>query len=42
MRILLDTNIFIHREDDKVISNNLQSLLRTLSRMNTKIIKPFA
>jgi len=38
MRILFDTNIFIHREDDKVISNNLQSLLRTLSRMKTEIL----
>ncbi len=38
MRVLLDTNIFIYREDDKVISNNLQSLLRTLSRLRTEIL----
>lgn len=31
MRVLFDTNIFIYREDDHVISENLQDLLRVLS-----------
>ncbi len=38
MRILLDTNIFIHREDDKVISQELQDLLRVLAKIKTEIL----
>ncbi|RZB29151.1 MAG: hypothetical protein AEth_01483 [Candidatus Argoarchaeum ethanivorans] len=38
MRILFDTNIFIHREDDKVILDNLQHLLQILSKMKAEIL----
>ena len=38
MRILLDTNIFIHREDDKVIPENLQGLLQMLGKIRTEIL----
>lgn len=38
MRILFDTNIFISREDDKVISDNLQSLLQILGKMKAEIL----
>ncbi len=34
MRILLDTNIIIHREDQKEISGELQKLLQILNREN--------
>jgi len=38
MRILLDTNIFILREDDKVISQELQDLLQVLGKIKTEIL----
>jgi rRNA-processing protein FCF1 len=38
MRILLDTNIFILREDDKVISQELQDLWQILSKIKTEIL----
>jgi rRNA-processing protein FCF1 len=38
MRVLLDTNIFIYREDDKVVSRNLLTLLRTLSKIKVEIL----
>lgn len=38
MKVLLDTNIFIYREDDHVISENLQELLRILSATKADII----
>jgi hypothetical protein len=37
MRVLLDTNVFIYREDDHVISENLQELLRALSAAKADI-----
>ena len=38
MRFLLDTNIFIYREDDKILTSNLQSMLRTLNKMNVELL----
>lgn len=38
MKILFDTNVFIYREDDHVISENLQELLRILSAMKADIV----
>ncbi|MEM3574001.1 MAG: PIN domain-containing protein [Nitrososphaeria archaeon] len=38
MRILLDTNIFILREDNKVISQELQELLQVLNKIKTEIL----
>lgn len=38
MRILLDTNIIIHREDDKILSDKLQSLMKTISALNENIL----
>jgi predicted nucleic acid-binding protein len=38
MRVLLDTNIFIYREDDHVLLENLQELLRILSEANAEVI----
>lgn len=38
MRILIDTNIFIYREDNKVLPESLQNLLRALNSLKTEII----
>ncbi len=38
MRILIDTNIFIYREDDHVVPENLQKLLRILHDLKTSIL----
>jgi len=38
MRILLDTNVYIYREDNRIISNNLQALARILNKMKTDIL----
>jgi predicted nucleic acid-binding protein len=38
MRILIDTNIFIYREDDQPIKENLQRLLRILNETNVTIL----
>ena len=38
MRILLDTNIFIYREDDRVLLSNLQDLLHTLNKIKAEIL----
>jgi rRNA-processing protein FCF1 len=38
MRILLDTNIFIYREDDHVLPDNLQELLRILIEAKSDVI----
>jgi len=38
MRVLIDTNIFIHREDDHVLSNNMQKLLTTLRKIGADIL----
>ena len=38
MRILIDTNIFIYREDDQPISEDLQRLLRILNETNVTIL----
>lgn len=38
MRILIDTNIFILREDNKVVSENLQDLLRILNEESVSIL----
>ena len=37
-RILIDTNIFIEREDHHVIPENLQKLMRSLSQRNYSIL----
>jgi len=37
MRILIDTNIFIYREDNKVISEDLQDLLRVLNESEANL-----
>lgn len=38
MRILVDTNIFIQREDPRIVPQNLQLLLRTLNEMSVQIL----
>ena len=38
MRILIDTNIFIYREDDRVLSSNLQNVLRMLNSLKVEIL----
>ena len=38
MRILIDTNIFILREDNEVVSENLQDLLRILNEESVPIL----
>lgn len=38
MRILIDTNIFIYREDDHVLPGNLEKLLKILNVINVKIL----
>ncbi len=38
MRIILDTNIFIEREDNKIISGSLQELLRLLNSIGAIIL----
>jgi len=38
MRILLDTNIFIYREDNTVIPQELQDLLQILSKVRAEIL----
>lgn len=38
MRILIDTNIFIYREDDHIIPENLQNLLRTLNGLKAETL----
>lgn len=37
MRVLLDTNVFIYREDDHVISENLQELLKVMNTAKASI-----
>ena len=38
MRVLIDTNILIYREDDHVLSNNMQRLLNTLYTIGAEIL----
>ena len=38
MRILLDTNIFIYREQDQVVSHDLAKLLQVLSKLRAEFI----
>ncbi len=38
MRILIDTNIFIYRENYHIIPSNLQSLLKTLNDLVVQIL----
>lgn len=38
MRILIDTNILIYREDDSVISNLISHVLRNFSQLHTQIL----
>lgn len=38
MRVLLDTNIFIYREADHVISDDLQQLLSVLNRIKAELL----
>lgn len=38
MRILIDTNIFIYRENDHVLPGNLEKLLKILNVINAKIL----
>ena len=38
MRILLDTNIFIYREDDELLSNNIQKLSKILNRKDSEVL----
>jgi predicted nucleic acid-binding protein len=38
MRILLDTNIFIYREDDELLSNNIQELSKILNQKNSEVL----
>ncbi|MFX1257961.1 MAG: hypothetical protein ACFFAN_08885 [Promethearchaeota archaeon] len=38
MRVLLDTNIIIEREDNKIIAEDLQSLMKILNQLDIKAI----
>ena len=38
MRVLLDTNIFIYRETDHIISYDLQQLLSVLNKLKTELL----
>jgi len=38
MRVVLDTNIFIYREDHSVIPAELQNLLRVLNKLGASIL----
>lgn len=38
MRVLLDTNIFIYRENDHIISYDLQQLLSVLNKLKTELL----
>jgi predicted nucleic acid-binding protein len=38
MRILLDTNTFIYREDDELLTNNIQELSKILNRENFEVL----
>jgi len=38
MRVLLDTNIFIYREDDHILSEDLQKLLKTLHEIKADLL----
>lgn len=38
MRILLDTNIFIYREEDRLLADNLRDLLKTLSKIRVETL----
>lgn len=38
MRILIDTNIFIHRENYHIVPENLQQLLKALSFLKAEIV----
>lgn len=38
MRVLLDTNILIYREDDRIISNDIQKLQRLLSELGSLVL----
>ena len=38
MRVLLDTNIFIYRENDHIISSDLQQLLSVLNKLKTELL----
>lgn len=38
MRILIDTNIFIYREDDKELPVNLQNMLSTITKLGAQLL----
>jgi hypothetical protein len=38
MRILIDTNVIINREEDKIISSELQELLEIISQLNYQLL----
>jgi rRNA-processing protein FCF1 len=38
MRVLIDTNIFIYREDDRIISENLQKLLAIMQKFGVSVL----
>jgi len=38
MRILLDTNIFIYREQDHVVSHDLAKLLQILNKLGAELV----
>ena len=38
MRILIDTNIFIYRENDHILPNDLQILLNVLNQLEIKLL----
>ena len=38
MKILFDTNIFIHREDDDIVPENLRDLERSLKEQDHRIL----
>ena len=38
MRVLLDTNIFIYREEDRLLTDNLRDLLKTLSKIKVETL----
>lgn len=38
MRVLLDTNIFISREADRVVSSDLTDLLKIFNKLGTELL----
>jgi len=38
MRVLFDTNVFIYREDNKIVNETIQVLMRIINKLNIRIL----